>query len=135
MEQLNPRKDVRAWFKQALSAHSAVLGQVFSKRVVIFEPDESPDVFTNIYISDGELQASDGGLGVLTYMSVDIGFHRKGGSDDDLDHMEFIAERALREYDKIHPSPFTFYKLRFAYAGDSEDAYEQLYLTFQVITR
>lgn len=136
MAQSNPRKEIRTWFKQALSAHANTLGPVFSKRVVIFDdPDNEPDTFTNIYIADGQLRESDQGMGALTYLSVDIGFHRKQGGDDELDHMEFIAERALLEYDKTHPSPFSFYKTGFTYAGDSEDAYEQLYLSFQVITR
>lgn len=135
MAQSNPRSEIRAWFKQALESQTETLGQIYSKRVVILDPDESPTVFTNIYISDGELQTSDEGLGVLTYLSVDIGLHIKAGEDDDLDLMEQAVETALVEYDNTNPSTFSFYKQRFTYAGDSEDTYQQLYLTFQVITR
>jgi len=130
------RKEIRGWFYRALSHQPQVLGKVYPARVVEFDPDEEmPKVFSNIYISDGEHQASDGELKTLTYMTVEIGFNMKNGKDDDLDHMEFIADEAIEEYIKMERPGFSFFKVRFSYGGDAEDAYEQLYITFQLITR
>lgn len=129
------RKEIRDWFYKALSPHPQELGKVYPVRIVDIEPDDPQERFINIYVSEGEMRESDNGLGVLTYLNLEIGFHLIGGKDDQLDHMEFIADRAINKYQQISPPPFDFYKTRFNYAGDSEDQYEQLYVSLEVITR
>jgi len=132
---LSNRKQIRDWFKQALLPHSKVLGTVYPYRSVELDPDSPTPKFTNIYISEGESRQAEQGLGVMTYMQAEVGFHLKAGKDDDLDQMEDIADTALEEYMRLYPATFDFYKERFNYSGDSEDAYISLFITFQIISR
>jgi len=129
------RKAVRDWFKQALMPHVKHLGVTYPLRAIEFEEGEEPARFTNVYISEGDIQSAENGLGRLTYMNCEVGFHIKAGKDDDLDHMQFIADRALAEYQKQSPPDFSFYEMRFSYAGDTEDAYVQLFISYQIISR
>lgn len=130
------RKEIRDWFYQALSPYSKTLGDVYPVRIVEFEEGkEPPEVFTNIYITQGDIDAFDSGLATQTMMQVEIGFHMRYGKDNDLDQCEEIAEKAIKEYSRVRPPNFNFYKTGFSYAGDTEDAYEQLYLSFQLITQ
>lgn len=132
---MSSRKEVRDWFKAALSSHESVLGKVYPLRVVEFEDEsDQPERFTNVYVSEGDIQQSDEGGRPLMLMTLEMGFNLRSGKDDDLDHCEFIADRALKAYAKGRPPPFSFYKERFNYSGDAEDAYEQLYVTYQIIT-
>ena len=129
------RKAVRDWFKQALLPHAKQLGATYPVRAIEFDEGKEPERFTNVYISEGEIQSAGQGLGFLTHMTCEVGFHLKAGKDDDLDHMQFIADRALSEYCKQSPPPFDFYETRFNYSGDTEDAYVQLFVSFQIISR
>lgn len=132
---MSNRKQIRDWFKQALLPHSKELGIIYPIRSIEFEANDSPEKFTNVYIDEGEIRESEQGLGVMTYMLAQVGFHLKSGKDDDLDRMEEVADRALAEYSRLRPPPFDFYKERFNYSGQSEDTYIQLFVTLQIISR
>ena len=106
------RKSVRDWFHQALSPHASALGTVYPVRVVEFDEDsEPPKAFTNVYVSEGSIRESDDGAGALTFMTLELGFNLRTGKDDDLDHCEFIADRAIEAFRKVKPPQFDFYKV------------------------
>ena len=129
------RKEIRDWFGKALNGHLSELGKVYTTRMILFNDNAEPEKFVNVYIESGEIRNGEQGLGPLNYSVCEIGFHSKKGDDDDLDHMEFISDRAIDQYRQIMPPGFDFYKQRYTYQGTDEDKYRSLFITYEIVSR